>query len=361
MISFRTRRVLYSTPVYMLLYFFIVKYLLALVINISDWYVLFITIILGFLHVVPSIYEEKKSRYITRILGETYGILSWLAVMFLIDILIIYLLKLFINPPLIMIYVMLAIVPVIGVYAYYHAHDIKIKEETLKFDNISKDLNIIEISDIHYGLFIYDKTLNKLVNKLKSLEDTCDLVIIAGDLADGSRIITENSFLPFKEVNIPIIFTPGNHDFYPGLENVYKACKKAGITILDNDKMEYEDLNIYGLTFSFTEEQNVNQKELVNAVNPEKVNIMIYHSPGHFKEFSKIGFDLELSGHTHGGQFYPGVWFSSMIFKYCKGLFENDIDGKKHYLSVTTGVGVMDYPFRWGTDSEILVLKLRKK
>ena len=88
------------------------------------------------------------------------------------------------------------------------------------------------------------------------------------------------------------------------------------------------------------------------------VNIINYHVPYYWEEFSRLGFDIQLSGHTHGGQFYPAVNFAEVMFKYNMGLFKNDL-GK--YLHVTTGVGSMDTPMRWGTDSELVILRLKKK
>ena len=163
--------------------------------------------------------------------------------------------------------------------------------------------------------------------------------------------------MPLKEVDMPIIFTPGNHDFYPGIENVIKACRKAGIIVLDNEALEIGDLNFYGLTFSFDDIEMPGLDDLKNEIKEDKTNIMIYHVPRSWNEHSKIGFDIQLSGHTHGGQFYPVVWISWFVFKYNMGLFKDDLG---HFLHVTTGVGSMDQPLRWGTDSEIVVLKLKK-
>lgn len=156
---------------------------------------------------------------------------------------------------------------------------------------------------------------------------------------------------------MPIIFTPGNHDFYPGIENVIEACRNAGIIVLDNDKFEFKNLNVYGLTFSFDDVEMPTVDEIRNSLNPNLVNIINYHVPYYWEELSSLGFDIQLSGHTHGGQFYPAINFTKLMFKYNKGLFKNDL-GK--YLHVTTGVGSMDTPMRWGTDSEMVILKLRK-
>ena len=153
---------------------------------------------------------------------------------------------------------------------------------------------------------------------------------------------------------MPVIFTPGNHDFYPGIDNVVRACRKAGIIVLDNESFEFENLNIFGLTFSFDERDLPKIDE--SLIKPGMVNIINYHVPYYWDEFASLGFDVQLSGHTHGGQFYPAVWFANRLFEYNKGLFEKS--GK--YLHVTTGVGSMDVPMRWGTDSEIVVLKLKR-
>ncbi|MGX8694534.1 MAG: metallophosphoesterase, partial [Methanobrevibacter sp.] len=173
-----------------------------------------------------------------------------------------------------------------------------------------------------------------------------------------SSVVEDHDFDALKEVSMPIIFTPGNHDFYPGIENVVEACKNAGIIVLDNDKFEFKNLNIYGLTFSFDEIEMPTSDEIRNAVNPDLINIVNYHVPYYWNELSSLGFDIQLSGHTHGGQFYPAVNFADRLFEYNKGLFMNK-SGK--YIHVTAGVGSMDTPMRWGTDSELVILKLMKK
>ena len=183
------------------------------------------------------------------------------------------------------------------------------------------------------------------------------MAIISGDLADGSSVVESHDFDELKGVKMPIIFTPGNHDFYPGIDDVVDACRNAGIIVLDNDKFEFKNLNIYGLTFSFEDIEMPTIEEIRNNINPDLVNIINYHVPYYWDEFSAMGFDIQLSGHTHGGQFYPAINLTKLMFKYNNGLFKNN-SGK--YLHVTTGVGSMDTPMRWGTDSELVVLKLRK-
>lgn len=356
--SFRTRRVLFMTPFYMIFQFFLLKYMFLLIEGLNDWYLVMLAIVIGLLHFIPMLFEAKKSRKITRFLQTIDGVWLWASVMVLIDISAIYLLGMFIKLPGQIIWILLAIVPVLGVYNYYKAHKLVVNQCVLKIDNLTHDINIVHLSDVHFGSVRHKQIVRQIADKLKELEKTCEIAIISGDLADGSSVVEDHDFDALKEVSIPIIFTPGNHDFYPGIENVVEACKNAGIIVLDNDKFEFKNLNIYGLTFSFDEIEMPTSDEIRNAVNPDLINIVNYHVPYYWNELSSLGFDIQLSGHTHGGQFYPAVNFADRMFEYNKGLFMNK-SGK--YIHVTTGVGSMDTPMRWGTDSELVILKLMKK
>lgn len=355
--SFRTRRVLFSTPFYVIFQFFLLKYMFLLIGEINDVYLILIALFFGSLRIIPMIFEEKKSRAITRFLQTADGVWMWASLMFLIDIIIIYLIGIFVELPKVIILLLLAIVPVLGVYNYYKAHKLIVNECTLNLDNLNEDINIAHLSDVHFGAVRHRKIIEQVADRLKELENICEIAIISGDLADGSSVVEIDDFDALKGINMPIIFTPGNHDFYPGVENVIRACRHAGIIVLDNDKFEFKNLNIYGLTFSFDEVEMPTVDEIKDSLNPDLINIINYHVPYNWVEFSSLGFDIQLSGHTHGGQFYPAVWFTKLMFGYNMGLFKNNL-GK--YLHVTTGVGSMDTPMRWGTDSEIVVLKLRK-
>lgn len=276
--------------------------------------------------------------------------------MFFFDIFAIYIITTFTALPSGVIYCLLAIVPVLGIYNYYKAHKLVVREKILEVDNLSREINIVHLSDVHFGSVRHKSHVRKISNELKELEGKCDLAIISGDLADGSCVVEKDDFMEFKDVGMPIIFTPGNHDYYMDIDDVISACKNAGIIVLDNESYQFECLNIYGASYSF---QNRSMPEIDKAqIKGDSVNVINYHVPYYFDEFSSMGFDIQLSGHTHGGQFYPVVWIGDLIFKYNKGLFKNDL-GK--YIHVTTGVGSMDVPMRWGTDSEIVILKLKNK
>ena len=353
--SFRTRRVIISTPFYMVFEFFLLKYTFLLLGGCDDVYVMILALLIGMLRLVPMFFEARKSTVPGRFLTTVDGVWMWVSLMLLIDILIIYILGMFITLSFEIKVALLAIVPILGVYNYYKAHKLVVNEKTLKLENLTHDINIVHLSDVHFGSVRHKEIIRQIADRLKELEDTCEIAIISGDLADGSSIVEKDDFLAFKEVGMPIVFTPGNHDFYIGIEKVFEACRNAGIIILDNDSMEFEGLNIFGLTFSFEDRSHPKIDE--SLIKEGFVNIINYHVPYYWDEFSKIGFDIQLSGHTHGGQFYPAVNFAEILFGYNMGLFKDSLG---RYLHVTTGVGSMDTPMRWGTDSELVILKLRK-
>lgn len=356
--SFRTRRVLFITPFYIIFQFFLLKYLFLLLGGVNEIYLILLSVLIGLIHCVPMFFEAKKSTHLGRLFSTIAGVWMWASVMFLIDVAFIYLMGMFIDIPLEIIYILLAIVPILGVYNYYKAHKLVINEEIIELNDLTNEIDIVHLSDVHFGSVRHKEIISKITSKLNELENSCDIVIISGDLADGSSVVEENDFIEFKDIDMPIIFTPGNHDYYPGIEDVIRACRNAGIIVLDNDNLVFKNLNIYGLPYSIGEIEMPTEDEIKSKINPNMVNIINYHVPFNWDEFSDLGFDIQLSGHTHGGQFYPAVYFAWRMFKYNMGLFKND-SGK--YLHVTTGVGSMDTPMRWGTDSELVILKLRKK
>ncbi|MDR0913421.1 MAG: metallophosphoesterase [Methanobrevibacter sp.] len=248
------------------------------------------------------------------------------------------------------------IIPILAIYAYYNAHHLIVKEHNLYIKNLTEELSLIHISDLHIGSIRNKKLLTNLTKKINSI--ACDLVIISGDLADGSCPIDEDMFIPLKELNKPIFFTYGNHDYYMGIDALDIATSKAGIYCLNNENTVFKGLNIYGLSFSLGSSNDMSEIEkIARNIDKNQANLLIYHIPSNWDFFKSIGFDIQLSGHTHGGQFYPMNFFVKSQFPYLRGLFRD----KNSYLSVSDGVGTLSPPMRLGTHSEIVLLNLKKK
>ena len=159
------------------------------------------------------------------------------------------------------------------------------------------------MSDIHFGAVRHKKIINHVADKLNELSDRCDIAIVSGDLADGSCVVKEDDFQAFKKVNMPIVFTPGNHDFYPGIENVCRAAKKAGMIILDDEKMEFKGLNIFGLSFTFGDKDDVSHEQLKQATDEDAVNIINYHVPYGWDFVYSLGYNLRYQAILTEGNF----------------------------------------------------------
>jgi predicted MPP superfamily phosphohydrolase len=298
-------------------------------------------------------------------------------------------------PNTVFIIVLFILVPLISVYAVYNANKIKINNINLSFDNLFEDLKFIHISDLHIGAIRGDRLLNNIVNKINSndLKDA-DFVVITGDLADGSSPIDLNSFKALANSKVPIFFTLGNHDFYPGIDDVIGAVESANITVLSNQFVEIKGTQLLGIPFGReglinrpaknidSDSSNDLHHLINNGKNNEKNNgknnewdiennkdmnfkinidfnkflILLHHVPVGWELFKEIGVDLVLSGHTHGGQFLPFNFLVKRVFPYIKGLYEDN--GK--YLFVSEGIGTLSPPMRLATTAEMAVFHLKK-
>jgi hypothetical protein len=171
---------------------------------------------------MPLIFESKKSRGITRFLTVIDGIWMWASLMFLMDIVFIYIVARFISLPFEIILILLMIVPVLGIYNYRKGHNLVVHEKTIELANLERDISIAHLSDIHFGSLCHRKIIQDIADRLNDID--CDLAIISGDLADGTSVVEPDDFMAFRNVGMPVVFTPGNHDFYMEIDDVIAAC-----------------------------------------------------------------------------------------------------------------------------------------
>ena len=346
------------TIIFATILFFVSYISLNLFIDLNIYFLFSIAILLSIVNTVSSVYEKRKTRKITRYLTEFSHFLLWFCFMYLILSIATYIVLSIVKIPinyLIIIYI--TIIPLISIYGYIKANKIKINEHNLFIKNLKEELSIIHFSDVHIGSIRGKKLLKNIVSKINSTD--AEVAILSGDLADGTCPIEIDDFSPLADSKVPIIFTPGNHDYYPGLENVIKAAENANLKVLFNDKIEFKGLSIYGFfVFSMLKPGvNIENSNNFSMINPDDVNIVINHFPVFWEEFRSMGVDIQLSGHSHGGQFYPIKFLIRLMFKYVRGVFNED----DSYLVVTDGVGTYQSTIRWGTDAEILLLRLKRK
>ena len=164
--SFRTKRVIISTPFYMIFEFFLLKYTFLLLGLYNNICVIILTLLIGMLRLVPMFFESKNSTAFCRVLANIDGVWMWTSLMFLIDILIIYLLGMFIPLSFEINGLLLIIVPILGIYNYYKAHKLVVNEKTLKLENLARDINIVHLSDVHFGSVRHKEIIHQIADKL---------------------------------------------------------------------------------------------------------------------------------------------------------------------------------------------------
>ncbi|WP_067257905.1 metallophosphoesterase [Methanobrevibacter cuticularis] len=357
----RTRRLLLTGPIFTVIYGIYNYFLFSIVFGLfgvtNSEIILRLTLVVCVSYLLGTIIEYKKSNPITRILSTISEIWKGTSLFLLWTTIAIYIVNFFIHVPIILIELLIFLfVPLIVIYSIYTALNIRIKEVKIDFEKLEEDINFIQISDIHFGSIRNKGLLNNIINEIKQINKdlSLDFLLITGDLADGSSNIDQNSFAAFKKSEIPIYFTPGNHDFYPGISNVLNAATNADVRILSNDMVVVKGVQIMGIPYGHRQLVEITGID-GEKIDPNKLLIALNHVPIGWDLFRDYGVDLLLSGHTHAGQFFPFNFFVKKVYPYFKGLYNE----KDKYLYVSEGIGTLNPPMRLGTTAEMVLFRLK--
>jgi predicted MPP superfamily phosphohydrolase len=201
-------------------------------------------------------------------------------------------------------------------------------------------------------------TLTEIVSQVNELAP--DLVVITGDLADGSVGFLFDEITPLKSINAPkgIYFVTGNHEYYSGVEQWIKAIKDLGIIVLENRNIKIigkneENIALIGVNDHeggrFGKQNAPDFKKAFKGVGKRDVKILLTHQPRDIEEASKYNVDLMLSGHTHGGQIWPFGYIVELQQKYLKGYYKYN----NTHLYVNQGTGCWGPPMRLESENEI--------
>jgi predicted MPP superfamily phosphohydrolase len=223
--------------------------------------------------------------------------------------------------------------------------------------------SIVQISDIHVGPTIRRGYLNAIVTRVNALQP--DAIAITGDLVDGSvkRLALHTAPLARLAARDGTFFVTGNHEYYSGAEEWIIELRRLGLTVLMNQHVVCEragaTLMIAGVTdfmaHQFHESHRSDpHKAAFGAPDELSARILLAHQPRSATAAAAAGFDLQLSGHTHGGQFFPWNLFVPLQQPFTAGL--NRLSQLWVYTS--RGTGYWGPPKRFGAPSEITCVRL---
>ena len=249
---------------------------------------------------------------------------------------------------------------VVVLYAYlYEPFQLVVKEEYI---SDKCDVKIIQITDIHYGKSFNTKMLKRVVDKINALDK--DIVVFSGDLFVDSYTgeVTELTEV-LKSIDCPYKYAVwGNHDYKEyAIQHFENVLTNADFKIL-KDQQELIEINNKKINVVGTDDfrSGTPDEELIHSmVSPEAdFNLLIIHVPDVAPLFVDDGYNLILSGHTHGGQvrpFFNVGWRTSYGRVYINDLFELENNTK---LYVSTGLGTTSFRLRFRTKPSLTILHI---
>jgi uncharacterized protein len=221
---------------------------------------------------------------------------------------------------------------------------------------------IAQITDVHIGPTIAREYVDAVVDVVNGLD--ADLVAITGDLVDGSvpQLAHQTAPLARLAARHGTYFVTGNHEYYSGAHAWIAELRRLGVTVLLNEHVVLDHdgagVAVAGVTdvsaHHFDPSHRSDPARAISGAPGACVKLLLAHQPRSAQAASKAGFDLQLSGHTHGGQFLPWNFFVRFQQPFTAGLAR--LGGLWVYTS--RGTGYWGPPKRLGAPSEITRLRL---
>ncbi len=222
---------------------------------------------------------------------------------------------------------------------------------------------IAQISDIHVGPTIRGGYLQAIVDRVNRLE--ADMVAVTGDLVDGSVAELAGHVAPLAELRSRhgTFFVTGNHEYYCGAHAWIAELRRLDVRVLLNEHVvlthDGSDVVVAGVTDHSAHHFDVGhrsdpQASVHGAPIGAALRLLLAHQPRSAMAAIGLGFHLQLSGHTHGGQFWPWNLFVRLQQPFTAGL--HCLRGLWIYTS--RGTGYWGPPKRFGAPSEITCLRM---
>ncbi len=246
-----------------------------------------------------------------------------------------------------------------GIYGIFNASWTRVTRITVRLANLPvawQGRKAALISDLHLGHVRNGSFLRRMISTL--LREKPHAIFIAGDLYDGTAIDAARAAAPLNQLTAAphgVYFVAGNHEQFRDDTHYLSAVAAAGVRVLNNEKIEVDGLQIAGVHYGEASQPR-GFKAALNGIglDRERASILLTHAPDYPEIAEAAGVSLQLSGHTHLGQFIPWSWITRRIYRqFVYGLSRIG----KMQVFTSSGAGTWGPPLRLGSNPEIVVLQ----
>ncbi|MFF4853745.1 metallophosphoesterase [Streptomyces rubiginosohelvolus] len=228
-----------------------------------------------------------------------------------------------------------------------------------KLPRAAHGFRIAVVSDIHIGPILGRAHTRRIVDTINATSP--DLVAVVGDLVDGSVADLGSAAEPLAALRARhgSYFVTGNHEYFSGAEQWIDHVRELGLVPLENARVEIEGFDLAGVNdiAGETEGQGPDFGRALGDRDRGRAAVLMAHQPVVIHDAVEHGVDLQLSGHTHGGQLWPGNYLAELANPTVAGL---DRYGDTQ-LFVSRGAGAWGPPVRVGAPSDITVVELASR
>ncbi|MFD9595514.1 metallophosphoesterase, partial [Kitasatospora sp. NPDC059973] len=215
---------------------------------------------------------------------------------------------------------------------------------------------IAVVSDIHLGPILGREHTRRIVDTINGAQP--DLIAIVGDLVDGSVAELGRAAEPLAQLRARdgAYFVTGNHEYFSGAAPWVDFVRELGVHPLQNARLELAGFDLAGVNdiAGRTEGDGPDFDKALGDRDRARTSVLLSHQPVTIHDAVRHGVDLQLSGHTHGGQLWPGNYLAELANPTVAGL-ERYGDTQ---LYVTRGAGAWGPPVRVGAPSDITIVTL---
>ncbi len=219
--------------------------------------------------------------------------------------------------------------------------------------------SIVQLTDIHVGPTIGRAYVEKIVRETNALAP--DLIVITGDLVDGSVAQLKNLVEPLRSLRAidGVFFVTGNHEYYSGADEWIAHLGSLGIRVLRNERVTIRDaFDLAGVDDASAARMLAHHgQDVAKALasrDPSRPVVLLAHQPKALEHALRGGVDLQLSGHVHGGQMVPFNWLARLDQPLVAGLHLVE----RTWVYVSMGTGYWGPPMRVGTAAEVTRIEL---